>query len=253
MVGMPATDEAQVRRWAHAMASATDPASPQEAKDRAAEASRLLAKYVVNDVLPWKRSNPGDDLLSVLLEALDAGDLVSEDELVAQVTLLYIAGHETTVGLTSNAILTLLTHRTQLEQLVADPSLIGNAVEEVLRFETPIQFTWRVALEEIHVGDHVLSPGDLAYVCLAAANRDPQHFGADADVFDIRRPNASEAMAFGGGIHFCLGAALARREATAVVGAFFRRFPSAELAGDPERQPRVNFRSPFNVPVRLGR
>lgn len=251
VLGMPDTDVSQVREWALDIGSATDPSATAEQIQKAAEATGLMANYVKEEVLPWKRTAPGDDLLTALLAGLDAGALVSEEELVAQITLLYTAGHDTTVGLIGNSILTLLAHPSERDRLIAEPSLIKNAIEEVLRFETPVQYTWRLALADIQMRDRVLEKGKVAYLCLASANRDPSHFGPDADTFDIQRRNATDAVPFGGGIHFCLGAPLARREAVSVVGALFRRFPKIELAGAPERHPRINFRSPYRLPVKL--
>lgn len=251
LLGMPDTDTTQVKEWAMAVGNATDATVSREQQDKAAEARRMMSEFVVREVLPWKRDKPGDDLLTALFRGLDAGELESEEELVAQITLLYTAGHDTTVGLISNSILTLLNHPDQRDRLMADPAMINNAIEEVLRFETPVQYTWRLALEDIQMRDRVLKKGEVAYLCLASANRDPDHFGADADQFDIGRKNATDAVPFGAGIHFCLGAPLARREAVSLVGALFRRFPSLELAGEPKRHPRINFRSPHYLPIKL--
>ncbi|MDX6231911.1 MAG: hypothetical protein QOH68_879 [Nocardioidaceae bacterium] len=251
LLGMPDGDDQQVRAWALDVASATDPTATADQRERAAQANKLMTAYILEEVLPWKRANPSDDLLSALMQALEDGDLVSEEELLAQIALLYTAGHETTVGLISNGLLTLLEHRDQRDRLVADPELIANTVEEVLRFETPVQFTWRVALEDIELRDRTLERGRIAFACLASANHDPAKFGVDASVFDITRAAASEAVAFGGGMHFCLGAPLARREAVSVIGQFVQRYPHAELAGPAERHDRVNFRSPLRLPIAL--
>lgn len=250
IIGMPTQDRQQVRDWAQAISVATDPASGPEKVAAAHAAYRALSDYVTREVLPWKRSNPTEDLLSGLLAARDDGEL-SEQELLDQVSLLYVAGHETTVSLIGNSILNLLRYRTQLERLQHNPDLLTNAIEELNRFDSAIQFNWRYTLSDLSVGGTVIPPGQMILLCLGSANRDAAHFGDDADELDLTRTNASEALSFGAGTHFCLGNALARKEAAIAIGRFFERFPKAELTGRPVWNRQVTFRGLTRLDVAL--
>jgi cytochrome P450 len=250
IIGMPTHDHQQVRDWAQAISAGTDPASGPEKIAAAHAAYVALSEYVSRDVLPWKRTNPTDDLLSGLLVASDNGEL-SEEELLDQVSLLYVAGHETTVSLIGNSILNLLRHRPQLELLQNTPDLLTNAIEELNRYDSAIQFNWRYTLSDLPVGDTVIPPGQMILLCLGSANRDSTHFGADADELDLTRSNASEAMSFGAGAHFCLGNALARKEAAIAIGRFFERFPKAEFTGQPVWNSQITFRGLSRLDVAL--
>jgi cytochrome P450 len=244
ILGMPEGDDQQVRAWAHDVASATDPIMvSQENLARSAAAMKGITDYVTDEVLPWKREHMEEDLLSELLTAFDEGALESQAELLDQVTLLYMAGHETTVGLIGNSIFNLLQQRAQLERIVNDPALVPNAIEELNRYDSPIQFTWRITVDELKIRDVTVPPRTTTFLCVGSANRDPAHFGEDASTLDIARPNAAEALSFGGGAHFCLGASLARREAALAVSELFRRFPKLELTEEPQWQHRITFRS----------
>lgn len=250
IIGMPTHDHQQVRDWAQAISSGTDPASGPEKLAAAHAAYVALSDYVARDVLPWKRADPADDLLSGLLVASDDGEL-SEQELLDQVSLLYVAGHETTVSLIGNSILNLLRYRPQLELLQSTPDLLTNAIEELNRFDSAIQFNWRYTLSDLTVGGAVIPPGQMILLCLGSANRDSTHFGDDADELDLTRSNASEAMSFGAGAHFCLGNALARKEAAIAIGRFFERFPKAELTGQPVWNSQITFRGLSRLDVAL--
>jgi cytochrome P450 len=251
LIGMPTQDHQQVRDWAQAISSGTDPASGPEKLAAAHAAYVALSDYVAREVLPWKRANPTDDLLSGLLVASDDGEL-SEPELLDQVSLLYVAGHETTVSLIGNSILNLLRYRPQLELLQNTPDLLTNAIEELNRFDSAIQFNWRYTLSDLTVGGTVIPPGQMILLCLGSANRDSTHFGDDADELDLTRSNASEAMSFGAGAHFCLGNALARKEAAIAIGRFFERFPKAEFTGQPVWNSQITFRGLSRLDVALG-
>lgn len=250
IIGMPTQDHQQVRDWAQAISSATDPAAGPEKAAAAHAAYVALSEYVARDVLPQKRANPSDDLLSGLLVASDDGEL-AEDELLDQVSLLYVAGHETTVSLIGNSILNLLRHRPQLELLQSTPDLLTNAIEELNRFDSAIQFNWRYTLSDLKVRDTVIPPGQMILLSLGSANRDPDHFGETADDLDLTRNNASEAMSFGAGAHFCLGNALARKEAAIAIGRFFERFPKAALTADPVWNSQITFRGLTRLDVAL--
>ncbi len=242
LLGMPDGDDGQIRRWAHEVSAASDASVSSERVKAAVDAYRDLNAYVEHEVLPWKRRNPSDDLLSLLLAAEADGGL-SVDELLDHVTLLYVAGHETTSGLIGTGVLNLLRHPAQRARLQAEPDLLANAVEELNRYEGSIQFAWRYVVRELTLRDVVVAPGTMVFLCIGSANRDPAHFGDTAALLDVARTDARESLSFGSGIHFCLGAPLARREVSLVVDALLRRFPSLDLAGEPRWSHRVTFRS----------
>jgi len=169
------------------------------------------------------------------------------------VILLFIAGHETTVNLIGNGMLALLRNPDQLALLASTPEVIGNAIEELLRFDSPVQFTRRVALAPFELDGNPVEPGTLIFTILGAANHDPEHFGPSADQLDLTRRNAPHHLSFGGGIHHCLGAVLARMEARIAIGTIARRFPGVTLANDtPAWNGRLVLRGLDALPVRLG-
>ncbi|MEI8000142.1 MAG: cytochrome P450 [Actinomycetes bacterium] len=229
LLGMPDTDREQIRDVAHTLAGVLEPLTPPEAADSLRAASDAMTHHV-EAAIAWKRDRPADDLLSALVAVEDDGDVLSPGELRDQVTLLYIAGHETTVNLIGNAMATLLRHPDQLQRLRDDPTLVNNAVEELLRFDGPVQFSRRILLTDLEVGGQALSAGTFVFTLLGAANHDPDHFGPDAESLDLGRRLAPQHLAFGGGIHHCLGAVLARAEARAALGALVARFPGLALA-----------------------
>lgn len=197
------------------------------------------------------REHPGDDLMSQLIEASQDGVRLNETELRAIAGLVLAAGFETTVNLLGNGIRLLLNHPDQLAALSADPALWPNAVEEILRFDSPVQLTARVARADTTVAGTPISRGEMVVIYLAAANRDPAVFD-DPHRFDVRRPNAGRHLAFSGGRHFCLGAALARAEGEAGLRRFFTYFPDAQLAGAGCRRDTRVLRGWAELPVRLG-
>jgi len=197
------------------------------------------------------RANPADNLMSQLIQAADGGVRLNESELRAVAGLVLAAGFETTVNLLGNGIRLLLGAPDQLAALRDDPSLWPNAVEEILRLDSPVQLTARVAVRDTEVGGTVVRSGEIVIICLAAANRDPQVF-PDPHTFDVRRTNAGRHLAFSGGRHFCLGAALARIEGEVGLRSFFERFPNAQLAGDGVRRDTRVLRGWSQLPVRLG-
>jgi cytochrome P450 len=251
LLGMPDGDDLQVRTWAHAVSGASDPAVNRERLGAAIEAYRELSAYLTREVLPWKRRHPADDLLTQLLSAESEGSL-STEELVDNATLLYVAGHETTSGQIGNAILNLLRHRAQLERVLVNPGLLPNAVDELTRYESSVQFAWRYVVDDVELRDVVLPRGTMAFMCCGSANRDPAHFGAGASTLDIDRSDTSELLSFGAGIHYCLGAPLARRETALVISRLFACFPDLDLAGAPRWGRRSTFRSLDELPVDLG-
>jgi cytochrome P450 len=251
MLGMPDGNRDEVRGWSHTLTKTLDPIlSPEEVQAALTAADNMLAH--VQDVLAWKRDHPADDLLTGLLAAEDEGDRLSEEELVDQVLLLYVAGHETTVNLIGNATLALLGHPDQLARLRSDPALDGGGVEELLRYDSPVQFSRRITTADLDVDGKTVPAGTFMLTCLGSANHDEDRWGRTADQLDITRPDAGQHMSFGNGIHHCLGSSLARTEAQVAIGTLVRRFPDLELGGEPERNGRVVLRGLESLPVTLG-
>ncbi len=196
------------------------------------------------------REHPGDDLMSQLIEASEDGVRLDQTELRAVAGLVLAAGFETTVNLLGNGIRLLLNHPEQLEILADDPSLWPGAIEEILRLESPVQLTARVARRDTVIAGTSVKRGEVVVIYLAAANRDPMVFD-DPQRFDVRRPNAGKHLAFSGGRHFCLGAALARIEGEVGLRQFFTHFPDVQLAGDGLRRDTRVLRGWVRLPVRL--
>lgn len=249
MLGMPDGDTDELRDWSHTLAGTLDPMLDQAQIERAFDASRAMRAHLTG-VIAWKREHPGDDLLTGMIAESEDGDVLTDDELLDQVTLLFIAGHETTVNLIGNGVLQLLTHRDQFERLVDDPSLVANAVEECLRFDPPVQMTRRITMAPFEVRGTTIQPGAFVMAMTAAANRDPARWGDDADEFDIGRAGANHHLSFGSGIHHCLGAALARMEGQVAIGSLAARYPDLALAADPVRNNRIVLRGLDSLPLR---
>ncbi|MEU7278547.1 cytochrome P450 [Streptomyces sp. NPDC045431] len=246
LLGVPAADRARFRAWS------TEIVAPTGA-DPELEAIHALAAYLDELIEDKRCSGPTDDLLSALLRTrAEDGDRLSSAELRAMAYLLLIAGHETTVNLISNGVRALFAHPEQLAALRADFGLLDGAVEEVLRYDGPVETaTARFALEPVPVGDTVIPAGDCVLVGLAAGDRDAARF-PDPDRFDIRRDTGGH-LAFGHGIHYCLGAPLARLEARVALRALLERFPSLELdpsAGPLDWLPGLLMRGVRRLPVR---
>ena len=251
MLGMPASEETKMRDLAHTLTLGLEPLLALQHLEEIADASDLIVAQVLG-AIEWKRAHPADDLLSALIAAEADGDRLSPEELLDQVILLYIAGHETTVNLIGNGAYALLRNRAQLERWRDDASLDTNAVDELLRFDAPVQFSRRVTTAELVVGDQTIEAGVFVLTGLAAANRDAAKWGADAQVLDVTRANAAQHLAFGSGIHHCLGASLARLEGRTALGTLIRRFPNLELATDkPAWNGRLVLRGLDTLPVTL--
>jgi cytochrome P450 len=250
MLGIPeGRDRMQLREWSGAVVKTFDPILTREEMLASFEAIDNIVEYT-NEVIAWKRDNPGDDLLSALIAAEDEGDRLTEDELVEQVMLLYIAGHETTVNLIGNGTLALLRHRDQLELLARDDSVDATMADELLRYDSPVQMSRRIPLVDYEIEGKTIPAGSLVMTCLGSANRDPEKWGPTADDLDLRRADARDQMAFGGGFHSCLGAHLARLEGTVAITTMVRRFPNMELATDePEWNGRIVLRGLSALPV----
>jgi cytochrome P450 len=222
LLGVPVADRDEFRTWSASIVS--DTVAPEVFRAHAIEMIRYLMA-----LLAAKRREPADDLLSALIVARDEGDGLSEHELVSMAFLLLVAGHETTVNLIGSGVLALLLNPAELARLRADPSLIGGAVEELLRYVNPVNVaTFRCAAEPVEIGGVRISRGDPVLIALSAADRDPARFG-DPERLDLGR-DSSGHLAFGHGIHYCLGAPLARLEAEIAFSGLLARFGSMRLA-----------------------
>jgi cytochrome P450 len=241
MLGIPLAGQPLVRDAAGAIAeflALVDPA-PGQLQGLAARLA-AFAGYLV-PLLAERRARPQDDLLSALVAAEHEGERLAEPELLVLATMLLFAGHETTTNLIGNGALALATHPAQWQRLRDDPTRVAPAVEEMLRWDTPVQLVPRwVGDEPVELGGRRLLPGQRLLLNFGAANRDPA-FVADPDRFDIDRP-AVRHLSFGHGVHHCLGAALARMEAQAVFAALAARFTRLELAAPPVRKPQIPLR-----------
>ena len=198
------------------------------------------------------RRNPGDDLMSQLIQASDEGAHLNHEELLATAGLVLAAGFETTVNLLGNGVRMLLEAPEHLETLAARPELWPNAVEEILRLESPVQLSARVAGKDTDIAGTLVRRGEGVVIYLAGANRDPKVF-ADPHRFDIERENAGKHLSFSGGRHFCLGAALARAEGEVGLRTFFERYPDARLAGSGSRCDTRVLRGWSSLPITLGK
>lgn len=245
LLGVPMLDRAAFHAWTGTILTDPDPAARMAA-------TREVAGYLA-ELLEHKRLAPGQDLMSALIRATDEdGTRLSADELRGTAWLLLVAGHETTVNLISNGVLALLTHPRQLAALREDMTLMGNAVEEMLRYDGPVETpTFRFTTEPVEIGTTVIPRGELVLVALADADRDPARF-PDPGRFDIRRP-ANGHVAFGHGIHYCLGAPLARLEARIAIRALLERCPALALDAHPAAltwRHGMLIRGPRTLPVR---
>jgi cytochrome P450 len=252
MLGMPETDVVRLRELSHLIVKSLEPV-PDEAVLREIIAADLEMADRTAEAIAWKRRHPADDLLTALITADDSGDVLSDEELIAQVVLLYVAGHETTVNLIGNGTLALLRHPDQLSMWRERPDLDENAVEELLRYDSPVQLSRRITIADLEIAGRVVPSGCLILANLGSANRDDAQFGPDADQVRLDRANARSHVSFGAGVHHCLGAALARLEGRVALSSLVRRFPDLALAGEPEWNGRINLRGMTSLPVSVRR
>jgi len=245
LLGVPHADRDDFRVWSTLLVSADEAAKVHEA-------SVAMAAYL-HQLIATKRAAPADDMLSALVQASDDGDQLTEVELVSMAFLLLVAGHETTVNLIANGVLALLRNPDQLATLRENPDLLPGAVEEFLRYDGPIgHATLRYTMEPLELSGTTIPAGEFVLVSLISANRDPDRFPA-ADDLDVTRPGGGH-LAFGHGIHFCLGAPLARLEGQIAIGRLIERFPDLALATDPAELRWRNstlLRGLESLPVRL--
>ena len=231
MLGIPAEDRVMFFSGARTGGRLLDPVPLSRAEIDAANADNLDSAEYFRDLFALRRREPGDDLTTQLVQAEEEGNKLTNEELTANIMLLFGAGHETTVNLIGNGLLALHQHPDQLQLLKDNPSLVTNAIEELLRYDSSVQLTGRTALEDIAVGDVKVAKGESVLALLGAANRDPDVY-TDPDRLDITRPNV-RPLSFGGGIHFCLGAQLARIEGEIAIATLLRRLPNLRL-DDPD-------------------
>jgi cytochrome P450 len=229
LLGVPAEDHAKFHRWSNRVVSV----SSKRDMLRAVPAALSFVRYLRN-LVERRRADPRDDLITALIQAEESGDKLSKDELLAMAFLLLVAGHETTVNLISSGTLALLEHPEQMKRLRHEPLLVKPAVEELLRYTSPVEMaTERYAREDVEIKGTTIPRGELVLAVLGSANRDERHF-EDPDVLDLAR-DPNRHLAFGrGGVHHCLGAPLARMEGQIAISAFLRRFPEARLIAAPQ-------------------
>jgi cytochrome P450 len=241
MLGIPREDHNKFKNWSHSITAALDPNPKYELLDTA----RILLAYsqlqdYLRPIIEERRKEKREDLISALVAAEEAGDRLTTAELLSNIVLLLIAGHETTSNLIGNGVLALLRHADQLERLRADDNLLPNAVSECLRYDSPVQIVRRVAGEQLMVGDRAVQEGQSILILIGACNRDPAQF-PEPDRFDINR-SPNKHLAFGHGIHHCLGSSLAETEGAIAFKTLFTRLPRLKLAID-----KIEYKHPFSL------
>jgi cytochrome P450 len=251
MLGTPPADHERIRQLTGMVVRSLEPVADPAVAAAIVAADSELTEIAAN-MIAWKRANPADDLLTALIDAEDDDDVLDDEELIAQTLLLYIAGHETTVNLIAGGTLALLRHPAQLALLRHDPALIANAVEELLRYDSPVQASRRITLEPVSVSGVTIPAGAFVMASLGSANRDEGFWGPDAAELRVDRDNARQHVSFGAGPHHCLGASLARLEASIALARLTDRFPGLALDGEVTWNGRINLRGPAHLPVSLG-
>ena len=251
LLGVPLQDEAEFSRASALLAQALDPffvvtGEPASGMDKRIAAGQWLRGYL-HDLIDQRRKQPGDDLMSRMIAVEESGDQLAEDEIVSTCMLLLIAGHETTVNLISNGMLAMLRDRSHWTALGADAERASAVVEETLRYDPPVQLVARIAADDMTIGDTDVVRGDTMVLLLAAAQHDSAEFDRPA-TFDPDR-KAFRHLSFGRGLHFCLGAPLARLEAAVALSAVTARFPDARLDGEPVYKPNVTLRGLASLDV----
>jgi cytochrome P450 len=249
ILGVPEEMQPNMLEWGNAAAVTLDPALHYREFKAASKALRQIHTMLAEHLVQLRRQ-PGDDLLSQLALLVDDGDTLNDVELRATALLVIGAGFETTVNLIANGVWQLLQHPDQLAALRADPSLWANAVDEILRYDSPVQATVRIAGETTELAGRQVDSGRFVSLMLGGANRDPDVF-PDPNRFDVSRANARDHLAFSAGIHFCLGASLARLEGAVALRKLFERFPDLAVAGEPVRRKMRVLRGYEHMPVRL--
>ena len=247
MLGLPPEDYQQFHEWSAALVEFFGSGIAEEETARRTQRNLLALSDYLRNVFAQRRRHPKNDLISALVGE-EEGDSLSEDELFGMCVFLLAAGHETTVSLIGNGLLALMRHPDQMKKLQSDPSLIDTAVEELLRYDSPLQSLARVAEEELEINGKKIRKGEVVRPMLGAANRDPEQF-PDPDRLDIcRHPNRH--VAFGFGIHYCLGGPLARIEGQIAINSFIQRMPQVQIASESlQWRKNLSNRNPLSLPV----
>ena len=248
MLGVPEDERGPFREWSNDASVSIEPLLDDRRKASSQDTLATLREYF-SDLANRRRADPGDDLISALTQAEDEGDRLSHEELKLMLVLLLVAGNETTRNLVGNGMLALLNNPEQLDRLRREPELIGPAVEELTRYDSPVQIDGRSVREDTEVAGVPMERGQYLMLLLGAANRDPDVFD-DPDVLDVSRER-NPHLGYGRGIHHCLGAPLARMEAEVMLGKLIERFPNIRLAGRPQRRRQIVLRGLSSLPVRV--
>jgi hypothetical protein len=248
LLGIPIADRDQFRQWSDDMAGSTGTFALEDIR-RSVEGDHHIHDYLAG-IIEERRRVPQDDLITRLIHAEEEGDRLTTQEMLALCSLLLVAGNATTRGLISMGLLALLRHPEQLDRLRSSPELLEDGVDELLRYDSPVQLVARFALEDLEFGGKKIKKGKMISMLMGAANRDPKHF-PDPDRLDLTRDN-SQSLVFGHGIHYCLGHYLARMEGRIALGALLDRYPGITLGSqEPEWGTNWVMRSLATLPVRL--
>ena len=251
MIGVPTKDRQQFKEWSDQFARVLEPNLTEDELGRVFDTAQLFDGYF-RDIVADHRVNPRDDLVSRLIEAEEEGDHLTEDEMIVTLRLLLVAGNETTTNLIGNGLKALLEHPDQLHLLREQPELLDNAIEELLRYDSPVQVDGRTTLDEFTIDRHTLKPGRPVSLLIGGANRDPEEF-RDPETLDITREDVGN-ISFGRGIHHCLGAPLARLEGKIAFEAMLERFDDISLgARTPVYKPNIVLRGLRHLDIRVQR
>ncbi len=254
LLALPTDGSEQIREWSQTLTASLEPTADDATLDATEVAAGHMGAYL-GEVIEHRRHHLGEDLLSALIQAEEEGDRLSPAELLSFVILLYVAGHETTVNLIGNGTLALLRNPDEMRRWAADPSLDVRALDELLRFDGPVQQTVRVPMIDVGYqaidGSEVVVPkGTLVMTVLGAASHDPAVFEKPEELH-LDRTNANRHLGFAAGVHYCLGASLAKLEAGVAITSLIRRFPQVALAGDPMWRDRLTIRGVDHLPLAL--
>ena len=251
MIGVPTKDRQQFKEWSDQFARVLEPNLTENELGRVFDTAQLFDGYF-RDIVADHREDPRDDLVSRLIEAEEEGDHLTEDEMIVTLRLLLVAGNETTTNLIGNGLKALLEHPDQLHLLREQPELLDNAIEELLRYDSPVQVDGRTTLDEFTIDRHTLKPGRPVSLLIGGANRDPEEF-RDPETLDITREDVGN-ISFGRGIHHCLGAPLARLEGKIAFEAMLERFDDISLgARTPLYKPNIVLRGLRHLDIRVQR
>ncbi len=229
MLGIPNEAQDQLHQWSKVFIRILDSLVSLEEYEVLNKVIEDFQEYL-RHLIAEREKDPQEDLISALIAARNQGERLSQEELLATCILLFMTGEETTVNTIGNGMLALLSYPEQMETLKREPTIIQNAVEEILRYDSPVQMTNRIAIDNIEIGNQTIQAGEKITLCIGSANRDPAQF-SDPDRFNINR-SENNHLAFGDGIHYCLGAALARAQAQIAINTLVQQFPNLKLATD---------------------